>query len=180
MIKIEDYGYTNLWNVLATFGELYKPQSYLEIGVREGGSLTALLRHYKPPVIYLCDTWGAAWGGSGRGNFDHIIELLKEKGFEGEVVFLTGYSQILVPQLKGKIKFDLILVDGNHSYRAAWVDLHSSWDLLNPGGHMIMDDIMHNHSPWLLDCAVRFRDEQRAEVVYFDKKSTNGCIVYKK
>ena len=181
MIKIKDYGYKPLWNVIATLGEVYKPKAYLEIGVREGDSLKSLIKHHRPELLCLCDTWGTAWGGSGRGNFDHIIELLKDLEFEGEAVFLSGYSQTLVPQLEKKYTFDLILVDGNHSYRGAWLDLHNSWKILKKGGYMAMDDIVHASTPWLLECAMRFsREMPNAEIVHLDKKSTNGCIVFKK
>jgi len=180
MIKIKDLGLRPLWNVIANLGILHKPKSYLEIGVREGDSLKSLLAHHRPVFLCLADTWGASWGGSGKGNYDHIIELLKKLKFEGEAVFLSGYSQNLVPQMKGKYNFDLILVDGDHSYRGAWVDLHNSWELLNDGGYLVMDDIIHKHSPWLLECAIRFGREQMAETVYLDKKSTNGVIVFKK
>lgn len=181
MIKIKDYGYRPLWNVIASFGDLFKPKSYLEIGVREGDSLKSLLKLHIPEFLCLCDPWGSTWGGSGRGDFKHIIDLLKDLKFEGEVLFLTGYSQELIPQLEDKYTFDLILVDGNHSYRGAWLDLHNSWKVLNEGGYLIMDDIVHDSTPWLLECALRFGKEMtNAEIVYLDKESQNGVIVFKK
>lgn len=151
----------------------------MEIGVREGDSLKSLLLNHMPKKLILCDTWGASWGGSNRKDFKHIIELLKELKYKGKVLFITGYSQNTVPQLKGKFEPDLILVDGDHSYRGAWLDLNNSWKILKKGGHLIMDDITHYHSPWLLDCAIRFEKEKKAERVYFTKKG-NGVIVFKK
>ena len=178
-MKINDYGYRRLWNVIASIGEIYKPETYLEIGVNEGGSLMSLLKHHRPKEITLCDTWQDAWGGTGKGDAEHIIELLKDIEYEGEVWFLNGYSQELVPQLKGKKTFDLILVDGNHSYRGAWLDLNNSWKILNEGGYIIFDDIRHKASMWLLECGYRFQKESGARLLHIDKEG-NGVMVFQK
>lgn len=179
MIEINDYGYKQLWNVVATFGEKFKPECYLEIGVREGDSLKSLLKHHFPKKIVLCDTWGAQWGGSNRKGYGHIIKLLQDINYEGNVLFVTGYSQNTVPQLKGKFEFDLILVDGDHSYRGAWLDLNNSWKLLKKDGYLIFDDIRHRGSPWLLECAVRFKKEKKCKTVYLTKEG-NGVVVFQK
>jgi predicted O-methyltransferase YrrM len=39
--------------------------------------------------------------------------------------------------------FDLVYVDGDHAYEPARVDLFGAWQVLEPGGILVIDDIMH-------------------------------------
>jgi len=130
-----------LHKTLYKLGELFMPGSYLEIGVREGDSLKALLKGHHPYNITLCDTWGGAYGGTGRGSSKHIVKLLEELEYEGGVNILDGDSHQLIPLLKKT--FDMINVDGDHSYNGAMTDLKNCWKLLEKGGLLNLDDIIH-------------------------------------
>ena len=180
MLEIKRYGYRHLKNVLVSVAVQFRPKHYLEIGVREGDSIKALITHHKPLSMVVCDTWGSTYGGSGRGNPKHIIELLKELRYEGECIFLNGQSQDMIPQLEGRKKFDLILVDGDHSYKGAYTDLVNCWKILNPGGHIIFDDVVASTSPWLYMCAQTFlRRNKDVKLLYYDYKD-NGVMVFQK
>lgn len=39
-------------------------------------------------------------------------------------------------------KFDLIFVDGDHSAKQVYKDINNSWNILNKGGCLILDDYM--------------------------------------
>lgn len=176
-LQVKDYGYRQLHNVLAFISQYDRPQKYLEIGVREGGSLNAVLDHHHPKKLYLCDTWGRAYGGTGRGNPAHIEKLLRESEYYGEVHFLNGDSKIMIPRLKET--FDLILVDGDHSYKGAYKDLQNVWPLLEKPGYLVFDDITHKSHKYLLKCVHRFIREVDAKVMYEDL-TPNGVIVLSK
>ena len=48
--------YTRLLHkTLNCLAKTFKPKRYLEIGVREGDSLKAVLDGYRPKFVYLCD-----------------------------------------------------------------------------------------------------------------------------
>jgi hypothetical protein len=94
-------------------------KSYLEIGVCDGFSIQCMIREF-PSIekVVLSDTWGNEFGGSDKGNHDHIIGLLASEGFDlAKVIFLDGDSKDTIPTYfaLNDGEFDLIYVDGDHT-----------------------------------------------------------------
>ncbi len=108
----------------------YQPNSYLEVGVREGDSLRATLDGC-PNIqrIVLCDTWGNEAGGTGRGNHNHIAKQLSALNYEGCIHWLDGSSQELLTLLDGG--YDIVHIDGDHDIIPAYQDLVDGWRLTN-------------------------------------------------
>lgn len=175
--KYKDYGKRVLHNTLTCVSHFLRPQSYLEIGVREGDSLRAVLDGYFPFKITLCDTWGSSFGGSGRGDHKHIEKLLEEEQYNFLVKFLDGDSKYMIPTLNEE--FDLILVDGDHSYKGAYRDLKQTWRLLKKGGLLVFDDVTHRAHTYLYECVMSFADEVDGEIFYINLND-NGVVVLKK
>ena len=93
-------------------------QTYMEIGVADGFTLNCRLNEHREYLekIVLCDNWSDTDGGTGRGNHNHIVDLLGKHSFPLEnVVFLDGDSTVEIPryfsQEPGEV-FDFIFVDG--------------------------------------------------------------------
>jgi predicted O-methyltransferase YrrM len=129
----------------------YPPTSYLEIGVQDGHSLSVVVSTAKTiQTITLIDTWGGEYGGTARGNHDHIAVMLYDLGYTGKVRYLDGSSHEVLPRLAGEV-FDLILVDGDHSEQGAAQDLKESWGLLATRGILAFDDITCPPHPWLIN-----------------------------
>jgi hypothetical protein len=117
--------------------------SYLEIGVQEGHSLKAVLGS-NPTIdrLLLCDSWGRDSGGSGRGSHFHIIDLLDQLKWAGSRLdFLDGDSrETLPPMYKLFTPFELVHVDGGHSYEVASSDLDYGWRLCSK--RMVVHDVV--------------------------------------
>lgn len=133
-----------------------KPDSYLEIGVDGGGSLRTVLEEaskvgHIPTRIDLCDLW-TGHAGHKFTNFDHIKPILNS--FGASATFHQGDSGVTVPNILGS--FDLILVDGDHSFEAAYTDLTNAWPLLRSGGLLVLDDIGHHVYPGVLEAYRQF------------------------
>jgi predicted O-methyltransferase YrrM len=129
-----------LWGLLKQLAPV--TTSYLEIGVSEGGSLRRVVQNApKLDRLVLCDMWGCAYGGMGRGSNQHIKNLLRTLGYVGAVTYLDGDSKITVPTIRET--FDLATVDGDHSDQGALIDLKNTWPLIVPGGWLVFDDIIH-------------------------------------
>jgi len=138
-------------------------RSYLEIGTREGGSLRVVLENSPDLEAIVCaDTWGGEWGGSARGSHHHIDRMLCESLYTGEVRFLDGDSKQTIPTLAGP--FDLVLVDGDHSYKGGMADLVNCWPLVAPGGCLVFHDITHPAHPYLITCFDEFVEAHRQEL----------------
>lgn len=131
------------------FSESKYLTSYLEVGVCEGDSLSAVLES-APALerLALCDTWGIEYGGSGRYGHDHIQAILDRCGYSGEVLWLDGRSQELLPLLD--VEFSVVLIDGDHSMEGARMDLENGWRLVKPGGFLIFHDLIYDVHPYLL------------------------------
>ena len=134
--------------------------SYLEIGVQEGNSLAAVVAA-NPGLsqITLCDEWGRAHGGTGRGSHAHIDARLASLGYTGRVTYLDGLSQRLIPTLKGQT-FDLVHIDGDHSANAARTDLENIWPLA--AHYIVVHDVFFMSvweaaSAWLMAHKTRIR-----------------------
>lgn len=139
-------------------------RSYLEIGTREGNSLAVVLENAPLlDVVYCADTWGGDYGGSNRGSHAHIDTLLAAHLYTGLVRYLDGDSKETLRTVDRT--FDLILVDGDHSYSGGMADLLNSWALLKPGGTIVFHDVTHPAHPYLLTCWEAFLQHVRPAVV---------------
>ncbi len=138
------------------------PRRYLEIGVNEGQSLHALIlavlaaRDQIPPErrpralfdeLVLADTWGGQFGGTARGSHRHIEHLLESFAtpVAEQLIFLDGESRRVVPaylRTRGPTSaFDVVYVDGNHSYAGALADVQNVLPVV--GKMLLFDDIYH-------------------------------------
>lgn len=70
------------------------------------------------------------------------------EGFEGKFERIQYDSQKLLPTKQDEWKdyFDVILVDADHGYDGALADLKNSWNLLRPGGVLLVDDVFHKEN----------------------------------
>lgn len=130
-------------------------ESYLEIGVQEGNSLAAVVLSNKTINVTLCDTWGLAHGGTGRGSHAHIDVMLDTMKHTGLRWYLDGLSAEQLPTLSGKT-FDLVHVDGDHSEAGALQDLKLAWLLTKRV--MVVHDIFFES---VRNAAFMFLDSQR-------------------
>lgn len=126
----------------------FSPCRYLEIGTRDGDSLRVVVEN-SPALerIVCCDTWRSEWGGSNKGSHAHIDAMLASLLYDGEVDYLDGDSKVTVPTLA--CRFDLVLVDGDHSADGARADLDNVLPLVEPGGCIVFHDIAHPSHPYL-------------------------------
>ena len=60
-----------------------------------------------------------------------------------KISLLKGYSRDLLPLLEGKMKFDLILIDGGHSYETVKTDFYFAKKLVSSNGAIFFDDYVN-------------------------------------
>lgn len=104
---------------------------------------------------------GSGWGIFSRSVLEGSIAMLttidkkidldefeeRTKGFETRINRITGDSgnELLNLQYANKT-FDLVMVDGDHSYDGCISDLRLSWGMLKQGGSLLIDDVLHPHN----------------------------------
>lgn len=175
----------DLHNLLEKIVKENKISTYLEIGTREGCSLRKVIES-NPNLteIVVSDLWGTTYGGSGRRSHGHILKLLSELSFSGKTTFLDGDSKQTIPTLGSEYNnyFDLVLVDGDHSYDGGMADLQNVWNLCKSGGILLFDDITHPAHLYLDECFDVFVNNKKEQISNIEKiRYGNGVgIIYKK
>lgn len=156
-----------------------KIESYLEIGVREGDSSKIVLEN-APNLkeIYLCDTYKGFYGGSNRGNHNHLLPL-EQQYPKVKFTFLDGDSKLTIPTINDK-QFDLIYIDGDHSPEGALTDLVNCHRILKERGFIIVDDICHPSHKYLIDIVSKFSNSYKMKVFYINNLFNSGSIVMQK
>lgn len=156
----------SLYDYLREYVRSHDVRQYLEIGTRDGGSLRVVLEEGTATLqsVWVADLWGTDYGGSGRGDHRHIDQLLDDFNYAGRRVFLDGNSRDTIPALMPQKAefFDLVLVDGDHSYEGGKADLENVWPLVKPGGVIVFHDITHPLHPYLMRCFDEFVEAHRA------------------
>ena len=93
---------------------------------------------------------------------EHFHQYLKygkqyiNKIYPDRHTLILGDSTIRVPIFaqNNDIKFDLIFIDGGHSYEVAYADLMNSRKLANENTIILMDDIIQNNTSFITDWTV--------------------------
>lgn len=119
-----------------------RPCRLLEIGVCEGRSAliasSLLMRH--PESEYTgVDNWMISPRHRAERNIaiqDRKFSLMDRFVFDSKL----RYAKDMVPE---NGEFNLVYVDGGHSYEECMQDIHDCWSMLSVGGVMVIDDYGH-------------------------------------
>lgn len=154
------------------------PESYLEVGCADGGSLVEALGRFPSLVrVAVADTWGQEYGGTGRGGHQHIERSLTNLFPQVRIDFYDGSSHDTLPQIVDR--FDLILVDGDHSATGARQDLDDCWKLLSTGGTLLFDDVTHPAHPYLSDIFMEFISSKPSDWTLRESPGTGFAMATK-
>jgi hypothetical protein len=162
-----------------------KIKRMLEIGPWDGGVFKTILEKSKnrPDQITMIDSWGEDFLGCKFRDYSHIEKIAKDFDYKGGLEGITGNSHGILPKLiEDGRKYDLILVDGDHSYWGEWLDIVGSWPLLDDFGIMIVDDVHNKNIPWVGYASVKFFEEIGWRQGYFHRdfgmEEQPGCHMF--
>ena len=131
----------------------FKPEKYLEIGVRRGRSMSQVLTQSPQTKAYGFDLWIQEYSGTENPGSDFVISELKNLQVKNLPKLIKGNSHDTLPEFWADVnnpkQFELILVDGDHTYEGAKEDLEICFEHLAPGGALLFDDICHPSHPSL-------------------------------
>ena len=132
-----------------------KPVNYLEVGVRRGRSLAQVLVQSPETKAYGFDLWASDYAGTPNPGPDFVVSELKRLGVKNLPTLIAGDSHETLPGFwsdpRNPRQFELVLVDGDHTYEGARKDLEICFAHLAPGGALVFDDIRHPSCPKLRD-----------------------------
>lgn len=135
--------FVDTYHVMLQIGSEVNPKTILEIGCRSGISICQLLsscKDFEGKKVYLFDVFNDGFISP------EIVKMnLKYLNISTEIVeFRIGDSRETIPKFKvdnPDLKFDYVLVDGDHNKPTAKIDLDNVTDMLNQEGILIFDDI---------------------------------------
>jgi predicted O-methyltransferase YrrM len=137
-----DKEFTKLWHDNATGMWARwltgKYEQALEVGSFEGASAIWLLDMFPDLKITCIDTFSPGFDditGEYEQRFDRNVAEYKSR-----VTKIKGKSATALKALPQHKLFDLIYIDGHHSYEAVKEDIRLAYPLLKSGGIMIFDD----------------------------------------
>lgn len=157
--------YVDLVKILHVVSKLIKPENYLEIGVRRGRSISIVAKNSPYCELYAFDMWIQNYAGVKNPGPKLVKKELKRVNHKGKIHFFDGKSQKTIPNFKKnnpKVFFDLICIDGDHSFYGAKKDLTSLIEMLKIGGFLVFDDTNSFEHPFLKDLwfnVVKKRDD---------------------
>lgn len=175
MSQLEGWCSYNKASLLIDFIFMLEPKTVVEIGVFGGKSLipmAAALKVVGKGKIYGIDPWDPLESIAGMegenfnwwGHVDHkkILQGLKAKivefALEEQVALLATTSE-LAPYIPN---IDILHIDGNHSEKAAYLDVNKWVPLVKKGGLIIFDDMTWGSNKsavdWLDENCIRFVD----------------------
>ena len=127
--------YDNIhYAAIRALSEEFQGCRYLEIGTAYGHSAFQAWTALKPKKITLVDTFIE------ERQLPFILRTLIVLGCTAEVEVLKGDSHDILPKIKDK--FNVGLVDGDHTGKGSLRDLNDAWNLLEINGALIFDDII--------------------------------------
>ncbi|NJO18681.1 MAG: class I SAM-dependent methyltransferase [Thioploca sp.] len=120
------------------------PSTFLEVGVRRGWSTAAVAMASPDCQIYAFDEWHENYGGSANPGPQFVQSELSKLGYNKPIIFISGDSHKTLPKFfqENDEKFDMVLIDGDHSVDGARQDLMDIMPHINVGGVMVFDDIV--------------------------------------
>jgi hypothetical protein len=140
------WDFTDLRLALSAATLVLRASTYLEIGVRRGHSMAAVASQAPHAAIWGLDLWLENYTGLENPGPEFVREELHRVGHRGPLRLISGDSRQTLPALlaeQSDLVFDLVTVDGDHSYDGARQDLLNVMPRVRPGGVIVFDDIAH-------------------------------------
>lgn len=153
-----------------------------EIGVFKGEFSKILLEKLKPDELHLIDIFdGEMCSGDKNGdnivwtNLDKEYSLLTETYKNNKNVLLhKGYSEKILNNFIDQY-FDLIYIDGDHSYEGIKKDLEISYSKIKNNGFICGHDYVSPRFEGVVKAVNEFCEEKKLKIDYLTK---DGCPTF--
>ena len=130
-------------------------ETYCEIGVREGHTFQRRLPHVSQLAVAI-DCWDLYEQKSqndmsrerkeAKGQYENLKSYVKKNNYENGVKVIRGFSndESIINQFDDEL-FDMIFIDGDHSYEGCKADLENWWPKIKVGKILCGHDYCYEH-----------------------------------
>lgn len=165
----ENWGSETYYADYAGLAYLCRPKYILEMGVFLGYSACAMILGAQRAGVdvpwYIGIDAELVKEGSNEIAYTNINKLCDGKNIKNIVKFhLVDQLPLALFNSGSKGRFDLINVDADHQADGTYQTLRMAWDVLAPGGTLILDD---THSPLVQEGLRRFLFRHGEETIRF-------------
>jgi len=146
------------------------PKSYLEIGIGNGGSWMTFsyLNRKSLQISHSVDNLAYKQAVDQKiEEIEFIKNFLSDHIPDSKFFNMTSFNYLQ----SCKLKYDIIFIDGDHSYEGVKSDYENSIKNVNEGGIMIFHDIVSIGAPGV----VKFWNETKNRHQYKEFISSNTC-----
>lgn len=105
--------------------------SFLEIGSASGGTAFLINHFFKPEKVVLIDN-NLHWKAPLRST---VLE-----GIEREEIIGNSTSDYVIKEALGHAPYDIVIIDGDHSYEGVKADVENYSPMLSVGGFLLFHD----------------------------------------
>ena len=165
----DDWTYADISTVLYGLCSSMRVESYLEIGVRRGRSMSIVASLAPDCRIIGFDLWVQNYAGMENPGAEFVRGELAKVGYRGDCQFVAGNSKKTVPaylKRNSTTYFDLVTVDGDHSRSGAAADIRNVAPRIKIGGAIVFDDICNPEHAYLLDVWKREVNREKGFIPY--------------
>jgi predicted O-methyltransferase YrrM len=155
---------------------------YLETGSYLGCSALLVAYFSNEATVWAHDIWVNDWSDlkgdpppEVKDYFYEFYKAVKKNNFENRIIPIRGDSAYTIG-IHDDESFDLIFVDGDHSYEGCFNDITKSWPKLKKGGNMLVHDCVYGSKTLnAVDDFCKFHN-----IEYYTIQNTYGMVHIKK
>mgnify|MGYP005990042819 CR=1 FL=1 len=106
-----------------------------------------------------------------------VDEIIKENNLPNNIyTWIPTFSKIYFDNYNNKNDYDLIFIDGDHSYEGTLIDLLGANKLLKKGGILVIDDVLHKDVKNALSFFLKKQNNNIKYKLIDDVKTMNAYI----
>jgi hypothetical protein len=164
--SLDGWNSDNSYFVNSSINSYYKNFKYLEIGFFKGKNSIPQSKLFPESFFFSIDTFK-----NNRNYKFENINITKFNKTSNNLTLFKGNINKFFNKYKENIKFDIIYVDGNHSFKDCLNDLTFCKKLLKPNGIIIIDDYMSIGWPDVTKAVDSFLTKNKfIPIISFDRK----------
>jgi hypothetical protein len=165
-----------LWSSLIFLSKTKKPKKFLEIGCQSGISSSMVALSSINTELFLFD-----FPNGGSGGFEgsqYFLEKHMESFAKNRYQITYGESQKNKDVIIENGPYDLINIDGDHSYEGAKADWEIVKKCISKNSIVLLDDITNQHHTYLLDLFNEMLNENLHSDFYINKNETGVGVLF--
>lgn len=152
-----------------------KIESYLELGIGNGGSFTVMCYFLQRKLERAVAVDDFSYRDQIQQSVIEVNSMIQQLDLDADIMFINSTTNAYFNHLAGKVPretFDCIFIDADHSYQGAKKDYDNALKHINKGGIIIFHDINSHACPGIRQLWAEVKKEHKDTLEFV---SSNTC-----